>query len=477
MLTQRDGCNFKIVNKNIMEINELWNAVLGEVELQISRPNFLTWLKQSKLIEKSSKDGVVLVGLPNNFAKEWVKSRYHKIILGSLRNFDGSVKSVDYVVVNSDTEELLQKKLKRKQKDSQVVIRPQEPLIELKIDPSTNLNPRYTLDSFIVGSSNELAYAAVQAVIDNIGRKYNPLFIYGGVGLGKTHLMQGAGNEIQKKYQNKVRVLYVTSEKFINDVVWAIRNRRMDDVKTKYRDVDVLIIDDIQFIGGGKTTTELEFFYTFNSLYENNKQIIMSSDRPPAAIPTLEERLRSRFEGGMIADISYPDYEMRLAILKTKVQEKGATLEEKILEFIALKVQKNIREIEGVLNKVLFYQQYKNDKIDTKKLEAIINETTQTSSKNIGAQDIIKVVADFFNTTPQDLTDRSRKKEVVEPRQVCMYLMREMLSSSYPNIGEKLGNRDHTTAIHAYEKISREVSQNSSLNQKILLIKERLQKI
>ncbi len=458
-----------------MEMNELWDAVLGEVELQISRPNFLTWLKQSKLIGKDEKDGVAMVGLSNNFAKEWVKSRYHKLILGSLRNFDGAVKSVDYVVVNADNEEAINRKLRRRQRETQFVSRPQEPLIELKIDPKTNLNPKYTLDTFVVGQSNELAYAALQTVIGDIGKKYNPLFIYGGVGLGKTHLMHGAGNEMAKRYGGKVRVLYVTSERFINDVVWAIRNKRMDDVKTKYRDVDVLVIDDVQFIGG-KPTTEQEFFYTFNTLYENNKQIIMSSDRPPAAIPTLEERLRSRFEGGMIVDVSYPDYDMRLAILKAKAQMKNAVIDEKILEYIALKVQKNIREIEGVLNKVLFYQQYKGERVDSKKLEMIINETTQSAPRNINIQEIIRVVADYFGTSPQELTNRSRRKEIVEPRQICMYLMREMLSLSYPNIGEKLGNRDHTTAIHAYEKIAREVSQNSTLNQKILLIKERLQK-
>lgn len=459
-----------------MDNHQLWESVLGEVELQISRPNFITWLKQSKVVSKDDRDGVILVGLSNNFAKEWVRSRYHKLILGSLRNFDSSVKNVDYIVVNSDTEESIQKKLKRKQREiSLVSMKPQESLLDLRMDPKTNLNQKYTFDSFIIGSSNELAYAALQAVIDDVGKKYNPLFIYGGVGLGKTHLMQGAGNEIVKKYQGRVKVLYVTSERFINDVVWAVRNRRMDDVKTKYRDIDVLIIDDIQFIGG-KPTTEQEFFYTFNALHENNKQVIMSSDRPPAAIPTLEERLRSRFEGGMIADISYPDYEMRLAILRTKTQTRGMVVEEKTLEFIASKVQKNIRELEGVLNKVLFYQQYKNEKIDNKKLEAIINETTQAAHKNFNAQDIIKTVADFFNIAPQELTNRSRKKEVVLPRQICMYLMREMLSLSYPNIGEKLGNRDHTTAIHAYEKILREVSQNSGLNQKILAVREKIQK-
>jgi chromosomal replication initiator protein len=250
----------------------------------------------------------------------------------------------------------------------------------------------------------------------------------------------------------------------------------MGDVKKKYRDIDVLIVDDIQFIGG-KPTTEQEFFYTFNTLYENNKQIIISSDRPPSAIPTLEERLRSRFEGGMIVDISYPDYEMRLAILKTKVQNNGVFIEESVLEQIATRVQKNIRELEGVLNKVVFYEQYKNEKITNKKLEEIINEAVQVLPKNITANDIIRVVADFFEVPIVDLTDRSRKQGIVEPRQIAMYLMRDVLKLSYPHIGEKMGNRDHTTAIHACEKIKKEISQNPGLNQKIILIKEKLYKM
>lgn len=458
-----------------MNTRELWDAVLGEVELQISRPNFLTWLKQSRLMSKDEREGVALVGLPNNFAKEWVKNRYHKVLLGSIRNFDSSVKSLDYVVVNADTEASLQKKIKQQQRPTAATQQPQDSLLELKIDPTTNLNPKYVLDAFIVGSSNELAFAAMQAVVEDVGRKYNPLFIYGGVGLGKTHLIQATGNEIKRRYNNKVRVFYVTSEKFINDVVWALRNKRMEDMKTKYRDVDVLIIDDIQFIGG-KAATEQEFFYTFNALHEHNKQIIMSSDRPPAAIPTLEERLRSRFEGGMIVDISYPDYEMRLAILKAKVQERASQIDDKVLEHIAAKVQNNIRELEGVLNKVLFYQQYKNERVTIKRVDEVVSETTRAASKSLSVPDVLKTVADFFGVLPTDLTNRSRRREVVEPRQVCMYLLRDLMNLSYPNIGEKLGNRDHTTAIHACEKIGQEITRNQALNQKIMLIKERLQK-
>jgi len=459
-----------------MNQNELWQTVLGEIELQISRPNFLTWLKNSRLIDKDPKNGAVLVSLPNNFAKEWVKNRYHKLILGSLRAIDSSIKNVNYTVLTSNsTDESLLKSDKINIKDALPGKNQPLPLNEVRINPKTNLNRKYVFENFVVGSSNELAYTAMQAVIQNIGKKYNPLFVYGGVGLGKTHLLQAGGNAICDKYGDKINVLYITSEKFINDVVWAVRNKRMEDIKKRYRDIDVLIIDDIQFIGG-KPTTELEFFYTFNALYENNKQIIISSDRPPAAIPTLEERLRSRFEGGMIADISYPDYEMRLAILKNKVKNQDVILDNKTLEYIAAKVKHNIRELEGVLNKVLFYYQFKNNRIDEKKLDEIINETTQVSPKNITVNDIIQTIADFFEISPNDLTNRSRKQEIVEPRQIAMYLMRDILKLSYPTIGEKLGKRDHTTAIHSYEKINKEINENSTLNQKIILIKERLYK-
>jgi len=453
-----------------MNHEELWKAALGEVELQISRPNFLTWLKNSRLVDKDEKEGVALIGLPNNFAKEWVRSRYHKIILGSLRNLDGGIKSVNYTVTSQSAN---QKSEAAKKITDLFPPETQEGLPELRTDPKTNLNPRYTLESFVVGSSNELANAAVRAVVKEVGKKYNPLFIHGGVGLGKTHLIQGAGNEIAKVYGGKTSILYVSSEKFINDVVSAIRGKRTEDLKKKYRDIDVLIIDDIQFIGG-KAATEREFFYTFNALYENNKQIIISSDRPPEAIPTLEERLRSRFRGGMVADISYPDYETRLAILKAKTQGRGWIVEEKTLEAIAAKVQRNIRELEGVLNKVVFCEQCKNERIDSKKLEDIINETTQVSSKNITATDILKTVADFFELSPHDLANRSRKQEVVRPRQIAMYLLREVLKLSYPHIGEKLGKRDHTTAIHACAKISKDLSRDASLNQKIMMVKERL---
>ena len=448
-----------------MNEQEIWKNVLGDIELQISKPNFLTWFKNSKLLEINKKEGSVIIGLPNNFAKEWVKNRYHKIILTSIRNIDETIKHIDYAVISTQAKEKVGE-IKNNLTDVQST------LLDIKINNKTNLNPKYTLKNFVVGSSNELAFAAVQAVIKNVGKKYNPLFIYGGVGLGKTHLLHATGNEIMSLYQNKVNVLYVSSEKFVNDVVWALKNKRMEDIKNKYRNVDVLIVDDIQFIGG-KTATEQEFFYTFNTLYENNKQIIISSDRPPGVLPTLEERLRSRFEGGMTVDITYPDYEMRLAILKAKVQNQGVIIENSILEQIALKVQRNIRELEGVLNKVIFYEQYKNQKITSKKLNEIINEVINSSPK-ITASDIINTVADFFEITPAEIINKSRKQGVVEPRQIVMYLMRDLLKMSFPQIGEKLGKRDHTTVIHAYEKISQQLVQDHDVGQKILVIKERL---
>ena len=450
-----------------MNLDQLWQTSLAEIELQISRTNFLTWLKNSRLIEKK-ESGEISIGLASNFAKEWVQNKYQKIIFEVLKSHDDSIKKIEFIVVNQ--------KENLSPKDSLPVDGQQLEFLEFKIDAETGLHPRYTLDSFVVGSSNELAYAAALAIIKNVGKKYNPFFIYGGTGLGKTHLIQAIGNEIKKSYKNKVAVKYVHSEKFVNEVVSAIRNKRMEDIKKKYRDIDVLIIDDIQFIGG-KERSEEEFFHTFNALYENNKQIIVSSDRSPAAIPTLHERLRSRFEGGMAADIVYPDFEMRLAIIKTKLQETQNSLPEEICQIIASKVQRNIREIEGILNKIIFYKEVKNVELSAKTVEEMIDNIIHQSAKKINPSQIIKATADFFEILPEDIVNHSRRKGVIEPRQIVVFLFREMLGMSYPDIGEKLGKRDHTTAIHSYNKIAKEINKNHSLNQKILLIKELINEI
>lgn len=441
--------------------------MLSDIELKISRPNFLTWLKNSRLVE--NQDGIAMVALPNNFAKEWVEVKYHKLILGSMRDLSGSIKKVEYVVEGNLSKKPLRQKIIKRAPigfgDGQLAFQ------EMRVDPKTNLNPRYTLNSFIVGPFNELAHSATAAIIENVGVKYNPLFIYGGVGLGKTHLIQAAGNEIMSLYKDAVRVKYVTSEKFTNDVVWAIRNGRAEEIKKNYRDVDVLIIDDIQFIGG-KEKTEEEFFHTFNALHENNKQIIISSDRPPRAIPTLEERLRSRFEGGMIVDISYPEYESRVAIIKTKLQEHGVELDDSSIDIIAKRVQKNIREIEGILNKLLFYQTTYKKALDTNTVDRIIAEATQQSMNKVSPSQIIKAVSAFFEISSNDLLGRARNKEFVEPRQIAMFLFRDMLSMSYPDIANRVGKRDHTTAIYAYKKIDSGIKGSSDLSQKIMMIKE-----
>jgi chromosomal replication initiator protein len=453
-----------------MNLEQLWQSALAEIELQISRPNFVTWLKNSQLIEKKG-DGTFIISLPNKFAKEWVENKYHKIILGALRELDGETKKINYLVYNNQTP--VKNNNKKGGAENGNNDFGQLTFQELKVNPETNLNSRYTLNSFIVGSSNELATAAALAVIEEVGTKYNPLFIYGGVGVGKTHLIQAVGNEIINRYKNKIRVKYVPSEKFINEVIWGMRNKRMESIKEKYRLIDVLIIDDIQFIGG-KQKTEEEFFHTFNALYENNKQIIVSSDRSPRFLPTLEERLRSRFEGGMIADIACPDYELKMAVLKTKLQIKKIFLNDEVVSVIANKIQKSLREAEGILNRIIFYQQIKKIIITPKIVEQIINEVIQEPSHNITFDQIIKTVSEFFEVSPIDIIGHCRKKELVLPRQITIYLTREVLDFSYPYIAERLGKRDHTTAIYAYEKILKSVNKDQSLNQKIIMIKDKL---
>ena len=458
---------------NETDLEKMWKAVLSEVELQVPKASFATWLRSSRLVDK--KDGVALVSLPNNFTKTWVENKYNKMILGSLRLLDDSTKNIKFIVhnINNPAPSLSPR---REEHFSTAELEKKQLMIpQFKVDPETGLNPKYTFATFVVGSANELAYAAAQSVIKEIGKKYNPLFIYGGVGLGKTHLIQALGNDIKNAYKGKIKVKYVSSEKFTSDIVAAIRAKRMEDMKRKYRDIDVLIIDDIQFIAG-KEKTEEEFFLTFNSLYEENKQIIISSDRPPQSIPILEERLRSRFEGGMVADVSYPDYEMRVAIIKTKLQDREKTLPDPIVNLIALKMKRNIRELEGILNILFFYEEHKKDQITPNLVEEIIKKNSRRTPENVTPSTILKSVAQFFEISMDDLTNHCRKKEVVVPRQIAMYILRDMLELSYPHIGDIVGKRDHTTAIHAYEKITHEINKNNDLNQKITLIKDIINK-
>jgi chromosomal replication initiator protein len=450
-----------------MDLEQMWQSTLGEMEVQLTKAHFATWLKNSRPIDK--KDDTLFVALPSNFAKTWVEEKYQKNLIGIVRNMDTSVKKIEFVVGNKN---ISFNKAPSDQNNTQ-----QNAAAELdfnKTDPETGLNPKYTLASFVVGPSNELAFAAATAITEGPGKKYNPFFIYGGVGLGKTHLIQAIGNELTAKYKGEIKTKYVSSEQFTRDIVWGLRNDRIESVKKKYRDVDVLIIDDIQFIGG-KEKTEEEFFHTFNALYENNKQIIISSDRPPQSLPTLEERLRSRFEGGLIADVSYPEYEMRVAIIRSKLQEMNRQLPDDVIDLIAKRLRKNVRELEGVLKKIIFYEERKQTQINIKAAEEIIEKATQNLSKRVTDAQILKSVAEFFNIAVEDLISHNRRKEVVEPRQIAIYLLRDISELSYPYIGEKLG-RDHTTAIHSYEKINHEINRNPALNQKILTIKDMIYK-
>jgi len=445
-----------------MNNEQLWQAVLGEIELNLSKANFTTWFKNTYI--SSCEDNKVVICVPNTFTKAWLEKKYHTEIANAFKNVGGKeIKEIYYKVETKKPGAIddILKKIKIKKSDD-------------VIDKPTTvnrfgLNSRYTFDNFIVGKGNELAHAACQAVAANPGHAYNPLFIYGGVGLGKTHLLQAIGHELSKKTD---KILYVTCEKFTNDYIQAVRNGRAKDFKDLYRNVDLLLIDDIHFMGG-KDGTQEEFFHTFNELHQTNKQIVISSDRPPKAIPALEKRLLSRFEWGMIADIIQPDLETRIAILEAKCKEKNYKLGEEILNYIANNIQNNIRELEGALNRIIAYYEFNNSQptIDTTKniLSGIIsNFKTRSTTPKV----IIESVAKYYDINIKDIIGKSRKKELVIPRQIVMYLMREEINASYPTIGQELGGRDHTTAMHAYGKISKEVEENERIKQSISFIKQ-----
>ena len=449
-----------------MNKEELWQALLAQIQFNISKASFATWFKDTEILSK--ENGRVIISVPNNFSKEWLENKYNKFIFKILHSLDEEIKEVKYQVSHPGA------KLKTSTAvavDSFNHVAQLE-FQEFKIDKETNLNPRYTFDNFVVGPFNELPQAAAWAVAQNPGFVYNPLFIYGGVGLGKTHLLQAIGNEVVKRFPQK-RTKYIPSEKFTSGIVNSIKNHNIEKFKSLYKDIDVLIIDDVQFLAGKEKTQE-EFFHIFNNLYEKNKQIILSSDRPPKAISALEERLRSRFEGGMIADISLPDFETRLAILKTKSQEKGVNLSDDIFEYIASNIQRNIRELEGALNRLAIYQKLNNQSPNLETVKILLKNVIFSPTKVTNFEKILKAVAFFYNLNEKDLLTASRKKEIVKPRQIAMYLLRKELKSSFPFIGKKFGGKDHTTAIHAYNKIAKEIENNENLSEEINLIKEQI---
>lgn len=458
-----------------MDNHELWQAVLAKIEPSLSKPSFLTWFQGTGL---SNVDmSVATVYAPNGFVKEWLQNKYHKFILHTLREMSPEIKEISYVVGRQDrpTANLIPKDYYRRKKiegQSGIMLSDESAIKELTVDPETNLNPRYTFKNFVVGSFNELAHAASQSVVKSLGTSYNPLFIYGGVGLGKTHLIQAIGNEV-KKQDPRFKVRYIPAERYMGEVVEALRNQEMPRLKEKYRSVDLMIMDDIQFVARTEKMQE-EFFHTFNALYERNKQIVISSDRPPQAIATLEERLRSRFEGGMIADIGAPDLETRFLILKTKAGEKQMVIPDELLHLIAERIKNNVRELEGVLNKIVMNSQLSNTPLTVEAAQQIISFHTAAPKRFVSAKKIIKTVSDFYEIKEKDLLSSSRKKEYVKPRQIAMYLMRNELKYSYPSIGERFGGRDHTTAIHSCGKVEQDLKKNFELEEEIRLIKERI---
>lgn len=441
------------------DAKQLWDGVLMEMELELPKATFSTWFKDTFIMKY--ENGTVFLSVPNQFAKEWLFNKYHKIILRALRTVSDSVRTVEYVVT---------KEASRKEPEMRKVIvdsAPELPLSDFYINREDNLNPRYTFESFVVGPFNELAHAAAQAIVKKPGITYNPLFIYGDTGHGKTHLIQALGNYFKASGGRKV--YYITSEKFTIECVNAIQENKMNNFKEKYRSYDVFIMDDIQFLSKKEKTQE-ELFHLFNTLHDNNKQIVFSSDKHPQYIPNLEERLKSRFAAGMMVDIPAPDHESRIAILKNKTSAGGTPFSDEILDYIASAANSNIRELEGAFNAVVLQTQLKGKDLSLHEIKQLIKENAKPK-KAVSVKDVIKSIADFYDIDENSIYEKTRRKEVVKPRQLIMYILREDFKVSYPSIGEKLGGRDHTTVIHSCEKVKRDLKDDAVLYQEVQQIR------
>lgn len=442
-----------------MEIDtkQLWKNCLSEIEGDISKANFSTWFKNTSIIKESG--GIIHIGVPNEFVRDWLKTKYHKLITKTLTDLNKSTRAVEYLITKIELE-----KQENNKESQQTSLNKELPLKDLYINTEDNLNSRYRFDSFIVGGFNELAYAAAQAIIENPGTKYNPFFVYGGTGLGKTHLIQAAGNAIKEKYPNK-KVHYLTLEKFATDFINSLQNNKANTFKEKYRKYDLLIIDDIQFIGKMEKIQE-ELFHTFNTFYENNKQIIFSSDKHPNFIPDLADRLKSRFAAGMIVDVVEPEFESRLAILKVKTEEQGIDLSSEVLEYIASVIRGNIRELEGSLNTIICHYKLKNKVLSVNEVKNLLKNNIKPR-KNVSIKDVVKTVSTYYNLEEMVVYEKTRRKEIVKARQVVMYLLREDFNVSYPLIGQRLGGKDHTTVIHSYLKIKEDLKNDPQLLQEL----------
>ena len=449
-----------------MQAAQVWQAALGELQLQMTKPTFDTWLKNTSLI--SYEDGTFVIGVHNAYAKDWLENRLLSIIKRALVGIVGRSVEVKFVVWPK--ERAASKRSAGTQELGPLLSGDKaRTLTPPRAKSPAMLNPKYTFETFVVGPSNRLAHAASLAVAENPADAYNPLFIYGGVGLGKTHLLQAIGHVCQRK---ALRVLYVSSEEFTNDLINSIRNHTTEHFRDKYRTIDILLVDDIQFIAGKESTQE-EFFHTFNTLYAANKQIVISSDRPPKAILTLEERLRSRFEGGLIADIQPPDLETRIAILRFKAEAQPLSVPDEVIDLIAHRVLSNVRELEGALNRVVAYAKLTGRPL-TLEVASVALRDLLPRRESISLEQILEAVASFYGVKVEDLKGRRRSKELVRPRQMAMYLMREEVKASLPQIGEALGGRDHTTVLYGHRKICDQIERDEGLRRELLAIKERL---
>ena len=448
--------------------HELWQSVLGEIELSVSRAAFATWFKHTELVGREGD--IVSIAVPNIFAKQQFETKFNSQVISALKNNGVGTASIVYVIKGSKPEKAIDTpsplteavRAHEQQRSEGTTMKPAE---------VSGLNHRYTFSNYIVGSSNDLAYAASQAVAVNPGTKYNPLVLYGGVGLGKTHLAQAVGNEVVRK-KPSAKVLYINSETFVNEFLDSIRFKKKG-FSSKYRSVDVLIVDDMQFIAGKEKTQE-EFFHTFNALHQANKQIIITSDKPPKSIPTLTERLRSRFEWGMTIDIQMPEFETRCAILESKASESGVSVGRETVEYLANNIKTNVRELEGALNQLLAFAEMRGIEPDIQTATGLLGNVRQSRPTHLSPKQIIDRTAKHFQIESTDIKSPRRDKYIVVPRQIAMYLLRSELHLSFPRIATELGRKDHTTAIHSVEKIEKAIKLDFMIREQVAEIKEKL---
>ncbi|MCX6715553.1 MAG: chromosomal replication initiator protein DnaA [Candidatus Taylorbacteria bacterium] len=448
------------------DFSKMWQTALIEIETAVSQANFSTWFKETAILREA--EGTIYLGVPNSFTQEWLQKKFHNAILRILRQMDARVRALEYVIVKNEKVANVSVVV---QKPAPPAPTMSMPLQDFYINRDDNLNPRYTFETFVIGPFNELAHAASQTVINSPGKTYNPLFIYGDTGRGKTHLIQAVGNKIKTIYPEK-RVFYLTSERFGNELLTALQEGKAQQFKDKYRKYDVLIMDDVQFFSGKEKFQE-EFFHLFNMYVDTSRQLVFSSDKHPNVIPGLEDRLRGRFSAGMVLDIPEPDHESRMFIVRAKCNTYNITLAPEIVENIASTIKDNIREIEGVINIIACQTQFKKRELNLGEIRNILKNNTKPK-KLLSVKEVVKTVSDFYNLSEDIIYNKTRRKEVVKPRQVVMYLLREDFNVSFPSIGEKLGGRDHTTVIHSYNKMREEIKINPILSQEISQLRSML---